>query len=147
MTRKTPILALVYWLPVGFVACLGAGCGPSTTGNQPPVADAGTDYIVPPGAVVTFDGSGSYDPDGDTLTYSWVQTGGTNTVNLGDATFAQPTLAAPATPDFLTFQLTVDDGHGHTDSDTVTIGVSTSAGGVWPFWLETGESPADHIAE
>jgi len=44
-------------------------------GNNPPVADAGDDQTVEQdslgGASVQLDGSGSFDPDGDDLTYHW----------------------------------------------------------------------------
>jgi hypothetical protein len=39
--------------------------------NHPPVADANGPYIVSEGAAVTFDGTGSYDPEGDPLEYRW----------------------------------------------------------------------------
>ncbi len=39
--------------------------------NREPVADAGGPYAGDTGATIVFDGSGSSDPDGDTLTYAW----------------------------------------------------------------------------
>ena len=49
-------------------------------GNNPPVANAGPDQTVEVGedcmASITLDGSGSSDPDEDSLTYSWTWNGG-----------------------------------------------------------------------
>ena len=45
--------------------------------NQLPSADAGSDQTVSAGSTVTLDGTGSSDPDGDTITYSWSHTSGT----------------------------------------------------------------------
>jgi uncharacterized protein YegL len=39
--------------------------------NGAPIADAGPDRNVPAGAAVTLDGSGSFDIEGDLLTYQW----------------------------------------------------------------------------
>jgi PKD repeat protein len=40
-------------------------------GNSPPVADPNGPYTVDEGSTLQLDGSGSYDPDGDTLSYYW----------------------------------------------------------------------------
>jgi hypothetical protein len=109
--------------------------------NQPPraVANAGqniqtgqvfnqvTVYIGPAetGILVPVTGSGSSDPDGDPLTYAWV----CREANSAKCFFA---LGAPSTQvDFRpvlpegtwNITLTVDDGHGHTATDTVTVKV------------------------
>ena len=39
--------------------------------NTPPVANAGSSYTGTEDVAITFDGSGSYDLDGDPLTYAW----------------------------------------------------------------------------
>jgi hypothetical protein len=98
-----------------------------TVNNQAPIAHAGSDQGVSTSALVTLDGSASYDPDGDTpLTYGWTQTGGT-TVVLSSYTASQPTFAAPGSPDILTFTLTVTDSLGLADPtpDEVVITVTT----------------------
>jgi len=42
-----------------------------TEPNLPPVADANGPYVEAEGTPVDFDGSGSYDPEGDPLEYRW----------------------------------------------------------------------------
>ena len=98
--------------------------------GEPPVADAG--QTVDPGDTVILDGSGSSDPKGGALTYSWVQMFGSvheanrpgARVTLSDNTAPQPTFTAPAGPKTLTFKLTVTDDSRGTDSATVNVTVS-----------------------
>ncbi|MEH6446829.1 MAG: PKD domain-containing protein [Oceanospirillaceae bacterium] len=78
--------------------------------NNPPIADAGLDIVIKPGALAALNGNDSYDPEGDLFTYSWTQILGT-TVNLSDAAAATPDFTVPnALGDVLTFVLQVDDG-------------------------------------
>ena len=83
--------------------------------DQPPVANAGVDQAVSSSALVTLDGSGSFDPDQDPIVYLWSQAGGTP-VALSDASAARPTFVAPSVqpgqPETLTFQLVVVDSYG-----------------------------------
>jgi len=95
--------------------------------NAAPRAVAGTNQTVAEGATVTLNGSGSRDPDGDSLSYSWVQTGGPS-VTLRSADTAMPEFTAP-TVDSTTeieFELTVSDAHGSSDSGSVTVVVNSS---------------------
>lgn len=83
--------------------------------NTPPIANAGPDQLVeqtsPEGANVTFDGTGSSDPDNDTLAYFWNWMG-------GSAQGATPTVFLP--PGNTTITLTVSDGISNS-TDTVNI--------------------------
>lgn len=91
--------------------------------NVPPTADAGAAFATSIGAAgVTLDGTGSSDPNGDTLTYAWNQTGGP-AVTLASAGTATPSFTAPSTTGTLTFTVVVDDGRGGTDDDTVEVTV------------------------
>lgn len=94
--------------------------------DAPPIANAGADTSINEAASYQLDGSGSYDPDGKALTYSWTQTGGP-TVTLFGASTATPTVTVPYFSDnkVLTFELSVSDGTSKS-SDTVDITVVNS---------------------
>jgi hypothetical protein len=89
------------------------------TGNSAPVADAGPDQLNMTAGTITLDGSGSYDPEGDPMTYQWVQTGGP-TVSLAGANTVKSTFTAAQDTTY-TFRLTVKDDKGATSTARVTI--------------------------
>ena len=91
--------------------------------NDDPVANAGRDLTVWEGSTVTLPGSG-WDPEGESLTYAWTQTGGIPNVTLTGASSPRPRFVAPRTTvDLtLTFELTVTaGGASHTDTVDVTV--------------------------
>ena len=95
-------------------------------GNSPPVANAGPDQTVGSG-LVTLDGSASYDPDGDPITYQWLQIGGP-AVALAAPTAVKTTFTVVSGQSYV-FKLTVTDSGGLSSSATtrVTSGTAASA--------------------
>jgi pimeloyl-ACP methyl ester carboxylesterase len=108
-----------------------------TNVNAPPVADAGPDQILecssPNGTEVMLDGSGSTDPEGDPLSFSW-------SGPFGD--WIGQTIYPKLPVGTHSITLTVDDGNGNTDTDTLSVtvadttppslSVSLSPTSLWP---------------
>ncbi|WP_254280241.1 PKD domain-containing protein [Haloarcula marina] len=92
--------------------------------NDPPTADSGDDQTVQSGESVELNATGSADPDGDALTYSWTETTSSG-VTLTDADTATPTFTAPDVDSetTLSFEVTVTDDSGASDTDTVNVSV------------------------
>jgi subtilisin-like proprotein convertase family protein len=90
--------------------------------NVAPVADAGADFDERELNTVQLDASNSSDADNEPISFTWIQTGGT-TVTLSATDAADPTFSAPAlsADEILTFQVTVEDCPGFTDSDVVQV--------------------------
>ncbi|MCB9101309.1 MAG: PKD domain-containing protein, partial [Anaerolineales bacterium] len=99
-----------------------------------PIAKAGGPYtgteVLPP---VTLNGSGSFDPDGDTLTYMW---------NFGDGNFSSPSTNPTVQHAYqdngsYTAVLTVIDGRGGSNTAQAVVNISNTppvavVGGPYP---------------
>jgi serine protease len=86
--------------------------------NAPPTAAAGPDRTVAANAscaaAVALDGTGSWDPEGEPLTYTW-------TGSFGTVSGATASVSLPAGTHIIT--LTVRDGRGASATDTLVIAV------------------------
>lgn len=107
--------------------------------NRAPLADAGEDRtiecVLQNATLVELDGTGSLDPDGDPLSYTWTGTFGSTSSQDPKTNVLLPLGNHEIT-------LTVQDGFGDEDRDTVlvtvqdktspTIGVSLDTSTLWP---------------
>jgi hypothetical protein len=96
-----------------------------TVGNNPPTANAGPDqnincaYNTEQGTTVTLDGTGSDDPDGDSLTYTW-----TGPFDESPTHGPTPTVTlSPGCPADYVITLVVNDGTEDSDPDEVVVTV------------------------
>jgi hypothetical protein len=100
----------------------------SAVTNAIPVANAGVNATASIGQLVTLDGSGSSDANGDTLTYSWSITSkpaGSGLTVLINPTSAKPTFTADVAGSYV-FNLVVNDGKDNSNN-IASVTISTSA--------------------
>jgi PKD repeat protein len=86
-----------------------------------PTANAGPDQFVDAGSVVQLDGSGSFDADGDNVSYLWTQVTGVPVILTPSALVVNPRFIPSVGGTAYTFRLTASDPGGKQATDTVTI--------------------------
>jgi peptidoglycan-associated lipoprotein len=114
--------------PAGATPPGGAGAPPAgaaattpaaASTNRPPTVKAMCDPCTVEVGKTSTVSADAQDPDGDPLTYRWTAPAGT----FATATSRQTPWTAPMVVGPVVTTVTVDDGHGHTASDSVTIQV------------------------
>ena len=87
------------------------------------MSEAGASESIASGGMATLDGTGSSDPEAQTLTYAWTQTAAGPRAGISNTAVAKPTVTAPVVSELpsLTFSLIVDDGIHFSPADTVPI--------------------------
>ena len=108
----------------------------ATADNVPPTARLGADRVVPTGTSVILDGSTSFDPDGDALTYNWtiVSKPTTSTATLAGSASTKPVLVPDLAGTYVV-GLSVNDGKA---SSPLVITVVTAATGAMPPVADAG---------
>ncbi len=98
-------------------------------GNSSPSADAGGDQAGTVGVVLNLDGSGSYDPDGDALSYDWQidSAPSGSSVALGSA-HKETAQLVPDREGVWEISLVVNDGALDSEPDLVTVSVGQDNG-------------------
>ena len=103
--------------------------GQGLQGNVPPIANIGPDQRVNEGDIVTLNGSGSFDQDGEIVSYAWgvedsddealpVSLNGWNT---SIASFTAPIVVGNVDANSYLFELTVTDSDGLKGTDTSKV--------------------------
>ena len=117
----------------------------SVAPNEAPTASAGEDQIVQGGFTVQLTAAGSADPEGETLTYEWMQVTDHNIMYVtADGTITEEMdtqdlfVYIPATEagKEYTFSLTVSDGTRTSEADTVTLTVADCFEGDGDVFIE-----------
>ena len=90
--------------------------------NHRPVANAGEDEVVNPDSPVVLDGTGSYDADGQIVSFNWEQLSGEGvSIIFPDSVIAQFVMPNDG---FVDIKLTIVDNEGKPATDTVRYTVN-----------------------
>ncbi len=154
MISQIPALTFVFIaVTFGLAACSGGGSpsssadanvdsagSKSTEANAIAAANITLD-VAYNDSLATLDGSGSSDPDGETLSYKWRQTAGVDVTNgTGFLTGVSPQFSVPTEVSTLLFELTVNDGNGDSAAEPVQVNILEHTG---PSFYVDGDNGSD----
>jgi hypothetical protein len=124
---KMTLLSSAIVSVLGLSACGGGGSdgggsvGGGSGGGAPPTVSVDERIIVSMGDSVTLSATGS-DPDGDAITYSWMQLNGDDVTNTSGFNSSAASFSAPDEVGSFTFQVTATaNGASATDSIQVLV--------------------------
>jgi hypothetical protein len=129
-------IILLFTLPLSVPPFLQNVLAQEQQVNQPPIVNTGPDQMVNEGDRVILNGTGSFDPDGEIVSYAWgvedsddeappVSLNGQNT-NI--ATFTAPKIAGDVSANSYLFELTVTDNDGLIGSNASKVVVRKGIG-------------------
>lgn len=99
-----------------------------------PVANAGPDQMITlPVNATVLNGSGSFDPNGTTLSYSWTKVSGPSSYTIANPNGVQTTITG-LTEGVYQFLLKVTDASGYDAYDYVIVIVDTNVPGTYNFY-------------
>lgn len=135
-TIKSPVIILLLTLSLSVPSFLQNVLAQEQQVKRPPIANAGPDQMVNEGDRVILNGTGSFDPDGEIVSYAWgvedsddeappVSLNGQNTYI---ATFTAPKVAGDVGANSYLFELTVTDNDGLIGSNTSKVVVGKGIG-------------------
>ena len=135
-TIKSPVMILLLALSLSVPSFLQNVLAQEQQVKRPPIANAGPDQMVNEGDRVILNGTGSFDPDGEIVSYAWgvedsddeappVSLNGQNTYI---ATFTAPKVAGDVGANSYLFELTVTDNDGLIGSNTSKVVVGKGIG-------------------
>jgi PKD domain len=124
-------LCISYFLQVG----LAQEQGEQPLGQQIPIAVTDQDQMVSEGDLVTLNGSGSFDPDGEIVSYAWgIEDSDDDAPSVllerrdtSVATFTAPKVVGDVNANSYLFELTVTDNDGLKATNTSKVVVVKGA--------------------
>ncbi|HKS55940.1 MAG TPA: PKD domain-containing protein, partial [Steroidobacteraceae bacterium] len=125
---RRPISILTLLLEINDSLSWHITCDNCGNTNSPPISNAGADQTVYVAQAVTLDGSGSTDPDGQSLRYTWsfVSRPAGSSAALSSPSTVRPVFTPDREGDYVV-QLVVNDGIVDGAPDTVLVSTQNSA--------------------